>query len=299
MSVRSLVRQAVIRATTALGADGANRASERLRACLQRQPPVRVLFFHSTPAEHADRFRRQLDWLQQRFDILDFDAFSRAFESLAPGRSRRPAALLTFDDGFVSNYTVAAPALEAAGLRGLFFVVPAFSEAIGSASRRFYAERFPRRRAPYERAMTPDEIGELASRGHTLGNHTFSHVRLSTIPEAEYAHEVVDAAALIESWTGRSVEAFAWPFTWDAITPAVHRIAATRHQYCFAPCAGMVDPLADPASLLWRTNAEIDRSFEEFRFQCSGLADYPSAPRRRRLRRLLDGTDHAADSAAP
>jgi peptidoglycan/xylan/chitin deacetylase (PgdA/CDA1 family) len=202
--------------------------------------------------------------------------------------------LLTFDDGFVSNHDVAAPLLEEFGMRGVFFVAPAFTLADEEASRAFFATQLHGTAERYERAMTPDEIGALAERGHTIGNHTFSHARLSAIPEACYRHEILDAATLIESWTGRPVEAFAWPYRWDAITPAAHRLAAERHAYCFSPCAGVVDPRADSPALLWRTNAEADRPFAEFRFQCSGLADYANARRRKQVARTLLWHDHAA-----
>lgn len=287
MSARALSRQLIIRVATRLGADAANRAYDRRAMYAFGQPPVRVLFFHGTPVQYADRFRRQLAWLRQRFDIIDFAAFKQRFGSCAASTSNRPAVLLTFDDGFVSNYDVAAPLLEEAAVRGVFFVVPSFSLAGADASHAFYMTQLHGRSERYERAMTPAEIRDLADRGHTIGNHTFSHVRLSDTPEAEYRHELLDAAAVIESWTGRPVETFAWPYVWNGITPAAHRLASERHRYCFSPCAGVVDPIRDRADLLWRTNAEVDRSFDEFRFQCSGLGDYVTVQRRRRLQRLL------------
>ena len=292
----SLLRQLVIDMATGVRADSMNRFYERH---VRREPGarIRVLFFHATPVTFADQFRRQLDWLQQRYDVIDFAAFKRRMDRADPG-SDRPAVLLTFDDGFVSNYRVAAPLLEARGLRGVFFVVPAFSLATPDESRAFFLEHLHGRPERCERAMTPDEILDLAERGHTIGNHTFSHTRLSVTPEAEYRHEILDAAALIESWIGRSVEAFAWTYRWDAITPAAYRLAAGRHRYCFSPCAGVVDPHADDTSLLWRAGAEVDRSFREFRFQCSGLADHLAARRRHALRGLARGSGPARDYAA-
>jgi len=298
MSVRSLGRELIIGMATGLGVDAANRVHERRVMHARRQALLRVLFFHGTPASHVGRFRRQLAWLRRRFEVIDFGAFTQRVASPVWPASDRPAVLLTFDDGLVSNYEVAAPLLEEAGTRGLFFVVPAFSLATGDASRLFFGKRFPRRAARYERAMTPHEIRDLVDRGHTIGNHTLSHVRLSETPEVEYGREILDAAAVIESWIGRPVEAFAWPFVWNAITMAAHRLAAERHRYCFSPCPGMVDLRTDRTALLWRTNAEVDRSFREFRFQCSGLADYVAAPRRQQLRRLLAAPVGGTDSQA-
>jgi peptidoglycan/xylan/chitin deacetylase (PgdA/CDA1 family) len=296
MSLRSAGRQLIIHATTGLGLDVAHRLRERRAMRGEGRSFVRVLYLHGTPVAYADRLRRQLAWLRRRFELIDFDAFKARFDNPQPASSDRPAVLLTFDDGLASNYEVAAPLLEEAGTRGLFFVVPAFSLATGEHSRRLYAERIRGRADRYERGMSPAEIRDLADRGHAVGNHTFSHARLSHTPPGEYGRELLESAAAIESWTGRAVEAFAWPFVWDAITPAAHRIAAGRHRFCFSPCTGRVDPHTDAPALLWRTNAEVDRSLAEFRFQCSGLADHASLGRRRRLRRLLAA--RGADSQA-
>ena len=287
MSLRHLKRQLVIELATRLGADDLNAAlTRRLDASVGRQV-VRVLFFHGTPANSSGEFRRQLAWLQERYDFIDFDGFKRRLAGQDRSRAGKPALLFTFDDGFVSNHDVAAPLLEEVGTRGLFFVVPAFSTATDEESRAFFRGRLHGRADRYERAMTPDEIRDLAARGHAIGNHTFSHARLSDTLETDHRHEILDAADVIESWTGRPVEAFAWPYVWNAMTPAAHQIASRRHRYCFAPCAGRVDAAAETAALLWRTNAEVDRSFREFRFQCSGLADYTCRRRRRQLRRAL------------
>ena len=287
MTLRKLRRQLVIELTTGLGVDAANRVYERALIRARQRACVRVVFYHATPALHADQFRRQLAWLQTQFEAIDFAAFKRRFESPIVSAFGRPAVLVTFDDGFVSNYDVAAPVLEEFGMRGVFFVVPAFSLAEGNESRAFFASHFTARGKTYERGMTPHEICDLADRGHTIGNHTFSHARLSLTPDAEYRHEIDDAADAVESWIGRPVEAFAWTYQWDAIAAAAHRLAAERHRYCFSPCAGLVDPQVDSSRLVWRTNAEVDRRFREFRFQCSGLADYVSASRRLALARRV------------
>jgi peptidoglycan/xylan/chitin deacetylase (PgdA/CDA1 family) len=73
----------------------------------------------------------------------------------------RAAVVLTYDDGVDVHLDHAAPDLEAAGLRGTFFV-PGHSESL--------AKRLPEWRA-------------LAARGHELGNHAIFHPCLRNVPE--------------------------------------------------------------------------------------------------------------------
>jgi peptidoglycan/xylan/chitin deacetylase (PgdA/CDA1 family) len=65
-------------------------------------------------------FRQQLDWLQDRFEVIDGPAFERAI--LSGNGFDQPTALLTFDDGFVDHYEHVFPVLRERGLGGIFFV---------------------------------------------------------------------------------------------------------------------------------------------------------------------------------
>lgn len=72
---------------------------------------------------------------------------------------KRAAVVLTYDDTLVSQLDIAIPALDAAGLKGTFFL-------IGSK-------------------ITPDQIARwrsVAAEGHELGNHTIRHA----CPQANY-----------------------------------------------------------------------------------------------------------------
>lgn len=285
-SFRKLGRRLVIDGVTAVGLDGLTRSRECREIRSRRTQLVRVLFLHESPPAHAGGLRRQLSWLLDHFDLIDFETFKRLFQRPREFQGGRPAALLTFDDGLASNYDIAAPILEDAGVRGVFFVVPRFSACTPDEARRFYAEHIRGNRPPLS-PMTPDQIRDLSARGHTIGNHTLSHARLSDIPEAEYEREILESAAIIESWTGRPVEAFAWPLMWNAITPAAHRLACRRHPYVFTPCSGRTDVQTDSPHLIWRTSVEASYDAAEFTFKCSGLADQISAGRRRHLVRML------------
>jgi peptidoglycan/xylan/chitin deacetylase (PgdA/CDA1 family) len=286
MTLRKRTRRLLIAGTTALRLDDVIASRHGHGDREHRRHSVRVFYIHGTPASHADIFRRQVARVRELFNLITFDTLKQLFSGRSI-ESDRPAALLTFDDGLANNYEVAAPILEEAGTRGVFFVVPKFSERTGDAAKQFFLDHIRPRVTPMgHEPMTPEQIAGLAERGHTIGNHSLSHVRFSEIPETDYEGEILESASIIESWTGRTVEAFAWPFVWDAITPAAHRIAAARHAYCFSPCSGLTDACRDSRSLIWRTNLEPYHTDPEFRFQTSGLADWIAAPRRVKLSRM-------------
>jgi peptidoglycan/xylan/chitin deacetylase (PgdA/CDA1 family) len=72
----------------------------------------------------ADLFQSQLDWLKTHFDPIGLDGMAKWQEG--GWKSRRPPVLLTFDDGYRNNLTVAAPILLKAGVPAVFFLTTGY-----------------------------------------------------------------------------------------------------------------------------------------------------------------------------
>ncbi len=298
MNIRTLVRSALIRTAAAVCADELALA---LRTWLARRvhfPYMLAIEMHETPEEHKDLFRRQLEWASQHFTFVDLPAFIRLWQEYRqnPKSWTKPPLLFTFDDGRENNYTVAAPVLESFGTRGVFFVVPQFVECSPAEARKFYYSRIDTREHPpvlpekETRSMSPEQIADLARRGHSIGNHTYSHVNLAALTDAQMHHEIVHSAEQIAAWTGGPVDAFAWTFSWNSITPQAWRLIQQHHRYCFAPCPGSVDCRSDSPGLIWRTEIEAAYSPSDFRFMYAGLADRLWRSKRDHLKTILGKT---------
>ena len=65
-------------------------------------------------------FKRQLDFFKENFSVVTME---EVIEAVQEGKKLpEKALLLTFDDGYTDNYTVALPLLAERGLQGSFFV---------------------------------------------------------------------------------------------------------------------------------------------------------------------------------
>lgn len=112
----------ILRALTALAAP----AGERSR--------LSIFYFHRVPAQpdpllpfepDARLFDRMLGWIGAQFRVLDpLEACNRLFDGTLPSRP----AVVTFDDGYRDNYTVALPILQRHGMKAAFFVATGFLE---------------------------------------------------------------------------------------------------------------------------------------------------------------------------
>ena len=64
---------------------------------------------------------RQIDWLAKRFSLMSLDEIGSRLESGRP--FEKPAAAITFDDGYSDVYHHAYPLLKRKGVPAAFFVV--------------------------------------------------------------------------------------------------------------------------------------------------------------------------------
>jgi peptidoglycan/xylan/chitin deacetylase (PgdA/CDA1 family) len=263
-----------------------------------------VAEMHETPSSNAEQLRRQLDWVTKHFTFITPDLFARALETKArTWTGTKPAVLFTFDDGRESNYRISAPLVESYGGRGIFFVVPKFVGIKGEAARDFYYSSIdirggaaPRPESDLDKAeiwqpMTPEQLADLARRGHWVGSHTLSHARLAGLSTENLQREINESARQIGLWTGKPVDAFAWAYSWDAIDRAAWEAIRQVHRFCFTPCPGTVDPMKDSGSLIWRKEIESYYSAAEYRFMYSGMVNIFWAGKRKSLRKMLEPDD--------
>lgn len=106
----------------------------------------------------------------------------------------------TFDDSFVSAATAGTQILEGCGFRGTFFVIPGL---VGSESN-WVGE------GPFELADWA-ALGAIFSKGHEIGNHTWSHADLSGLSNDEQTCEIESAAKEFASHEMES-RIFCFPF---------------------------------------------------------------------------------------
>jgi peptidoglycan/xylan/chitin deacetylase (PgdA/CDA1 family) len=125
--VKAVVKSCSLSALRGAGVFAAARAATRGR--------LRVLAYHGVedrdPAENADGFQvppavfaRQMEHVARRYRVVALDEVEAAYA----GGSALPAgaALITFDDGYRNNASIAAPMLRRMGLPAAFFLTTGF-----------------------------------------------------------------------------------------------------------------------------------------------------------------------------
>jgi peptidoglycan/xylan/chitin deacetylase (PgdA/CDA1 family) len=170
-------------------------------------------------------FVGQLDYLRANgWQVIDLMAFLRGLA--APETLPRRAALLTFDDGYRSNLTVAVPWLRHFDYPAVLFVPTDFIDG----SNVFDADI-----EPEEVICSWADLRELERAGVAVQSHGCSHRAFSALTPAAASAELSRSRATLEDGLSRPVEVFAFPYGDDGREPG-ETVAALRRTGYRAAC---------------------------------------------------------------
>ena len=134
-------------------------------------------------------FSRQMGLLAANgFSSVTVDELSKEYDIHS---STLRSVILTFDDGYVSDYDIVLKRLSEWGFSGNYFVTVDFIGKPGY--------------------MTWEHIRELHNAGHNIGSHGITHRYLTDLDDEEVARELSRSKSIIEDKVGSEVKALSLP----------------------------------------------------------------------------------------
>ena len=155
-------------------------------------------------------FAEQMSWLRSEgyrpVSLAELD------EQTNDDSDVRPRVAITFDDGFRSALTLAAPILQAHGFTATAFVVSDWAE--GATAREGHRPSLRPAGADLlheDQVMSWPEVAQLRDAGWDIGSHTCSHADCSALTADALARELRESRALIMERLGVVPQALAYP----------------------------------------------------------------------------------------
>ncbi|WP_425060043.1 hypothetical protein SCACP_06880 [Sporomusa carbonis] len=147
----------------------------------------------------------------------------------AGGKLPDKSILITFDDGYVNNYTNAYPILKKYGFTATFFLI---TDVIGHN--------------PWY--MNWDQVREMQEQGFQFGSHTLSHVDLTSISSEEAALQLVKSREGIEWRLKTPAKYLAYPGGF--YNPQIEKsVAQAGYKAAFSVKFGRVQQGSNPLAL--------------------------------------------------
>jgi peptidoglycan/xylan/chitin deacetylase (PgdA/CDA1 family) len=256
---------------------------------------VTILCYHSVQpcwesplAVEPDAFLRQVDWLREHRRLLPV---SEALPRLdASGRLPSGEAALTFDDGFAALHEHLLPVVERTRLPATVFLV---------------AQTLTPQGQPVDWVDTPgteplstltlDQVLEMQEAGVDFQSHSWAHLRLTELSEAECVTDLRDSRDLLEDLLGRPVTLLAYPR--GLHTPHVRRAARRAgFTHAFALPEGREEPEdhAVPRVGIYRGNSQLTLRVKVGRQYLPVRTNETLAGTARRAKRLVHGLRSSA-----
>lgn len=195
-SLRSLARHYALSALSMLKANNDEQIKQN-----------RVVFtcFHSFFTDNESNLRKQLEFLAKHFTFI---SYSEGVNRVATGNIDGNYMCFSSDDGYKSFYDI-CKIFDEFGIKALVFANPeVINETNYEVLTKFNQERLMH--GPME-FLNWQEIDDLLSRGHEVGNHTFGHVNLGYCNTEELEKEIVTSYDILKKHIGPDLH-FAWPF---------------------------------------------------------------------------------------
>jgi len=267
---------------------------ERLPFHSKNAGKVTILMFHNIPFDHFNKFKRIINKFNENNDFISPTDFSLFMDNKKEIIGKK--LLLTFDDGFFSNYLLAKQILDPLGIKAIYFVPTGFIDSNDHTSQKSFAvDHIQNGVMPGGfdedelRPMSWNQIKELVDNGHLIGAHTNNHTSLSNINEDKILeYEIISSADKIEKILGVRIDHFAYPFGQiDYINKKAIDIAKKRFRFIYSGVRGENTVSTNPLALR-REAVNIFDNLQLIKIIGLGSLSFLYWRKRRRLDRMAN-----------
>ena len=224
----------------------------------------RIIYYHSVNAEHPwahrpEQFRAQMQWLfDQGYTCPTLSTFEKHYQS-------EKVAFITFDDGYLDNFTHAIPILNEFNFKATFFVCSGYINNPEDVSRHQLYDGLT--------MLNDTHLVEMKKQGMEIGSHGVTHRMISRLNNGEQYQELLDSKARLQELISEQVVSFAYPQGQKgAVSNFAHR-AAQQIGYNFI-CTTLWGTCHEYACVLKRCEMSQLDSLADFIAKMTGRRDY-------------------------
>ncbi len=195
-------------------------------------------------------FADQMRYLHDAgYTTLDFDDYLATRHGAAPLPAK--PVIITFDDGYLSHYTLAYPSLKRHGHKATLFVAPEPDE---------YTRRIAE---GVDGFLNDDQMRELVANNVAVQSHTLTHCILNELDDERARYELTESKRRLAEITGRPIDHIAIPRAGYSrrikrlVRETGYRTACCNNK---GSATGLSDPLALPRIVI-----ERDMDLDQFK----------------------------------
>ena len=231
----------------------------------------RILMLHDISKNNLQNLENNLKYLKKNYNFIDPRQLER--DCFPSGKKN---LLLTFDDGFKSNFIFAKNVLNKLKIKAVFFVVSDLINSKNHSKKKILQNIYPEKkeiRISKYRIMSWQDLRMLEKMGHVIGSHTKSHLRLNKIKSINILKkEILFPIQIFKKNKINRPNFFAYSFgDFYSFNKKCFNIAKVKYKFIFS---GIRGDNVKPNKILFRDNIEDNYTFEMINFFIQGYADF-------------------------
>lgn len=172
---------------------------------------IPVLMYHSINTNDPnnnliippEQFKAQMQYLKDNgFNTI---SLTELYSALTTGKNiPKKSVAITFDDGYVDNYTYAYPILKSLGFKATIFMI---TDAVDK----------------HRNFLTSSMLKEMSANNISIQSHTFHHLELDKLSYAQQLEELKDSKDFLDNLLNQNTDMICYPvgkFNEDTIKAA-------------------------------------------------------------------------------
>ena len=208
-----------------------------------RQNELRVLIYHHIDKNKFSHFNKQLFFIKKNWNFIT----PKQFENHISGKIKLTGknVLLTFDDGFNSNFIIANTILKRLKIKCIFFVPSEFIKLKSIKNSKLFIKN---NILDQQISNLFDEIKNISinnlkiliRNGHTIGAHTKTHANLGTIKNNNMLKdEMINSCKDLERILKTKIKHFAYTYgNYKSMSEKSINIAVKQYEYVHSSLRG-------------------------------------------------------------
>lgn len=241
---------------------------------------LRILMFHDI--ENFEKFNTQLLLLKKDWNFISPYEFYKIISGKKKNNQR--SLLITFDDGFKSNLTVAEKYLRRFKLNAIFFIPLKFALLKNKKEKIFFIKHNLDIKKLNEKMNNLDvsDIKRILKLNNVIGAHTFSHKNLKNIRNKKKINfEIIGSANKLQRILKIKIINFSFNFgRLEHISPTILNLSKKRFKYVFT---GIRGENLKSKKIFFRDNISPDDNIFDLYTYLGGFLDFLYKKERKKI----------------
>tara|TARA_B100001059_G_C17735129_1_gene528434 strand:+ start:137 stop:1006 length:870 start_codon:yes stop_codon:yes gene_type:complete len=238
---------------------------------------IRVLVYHHIKKDNFHKFENQIYMLRKNWNFIT----PNEFESHISGKKKLfgKNLLITFDDGFKSNFVVAKNILNKHNIKAIFFVPSDFIQIESKNLAKNFAKKNILDEIDNDDIENIDNLSlknleELIKEGHLIGCHTKTHLHLgSTSNEELLKEEIIESLKKLEELLKIKITHFAFTYgDFKSMNLKSLAMALTKYNFIYS-CLRGSNFYNKEKTIIKRDTVYLNESNDLLKIFLSGFAD--------------------------